>query len=230
MFGLVSQNIRWRYVSDDIRRHPIKWNFIFVRVFFCGPISHSQRKILRRLGRTAAPTRKGSLGRDMPSVGTLVGLLLALTLRAASALLELSSSTSSSWRGLCRWPDWAPHRLGARALAPWACSWSLQGHEPNSAASSTLGSSKRIFCHRWSVCSNTLACPWWSLEGLLVAARNPPISYKKVLVNSAACQQSCLENNRPSACHRSCWASVEHRLWIHNAIGRWAYQAKKEEE
>ncbi len=168
----------------------------------------------------AVPTRKARLA----------GLLLALTRQAASALLELSSSTLSSWRGLCQQPDWAPHWLGTCTLAPWACSWRLQGHEPNSTASSTSGSSKRMFCHQWSVCSNVMACSWWSLEGLLAAAQNRPISYQKDLVNLAACLHSCLENNRPSACHRSCQASVEDRLWIHNAIDRWAYQAKEEEQ
>jgi hypothetical protein len=44
----------------------------------------------------AIPLRKGSLGKDIPSVGTLIGLLLALTWQAASALLEPSSSTSFS--------------------------------------------------------------------------------------------------------------------------------------
>jgi hypothetical protein len=136
---------------------------------------------MRRLGGTACSFKKGSLGRDMPSVGMLVGLLLALTWQAASDLLELSSSTLSSWRGLCRQPDWAPHRLGDRALAPWALSGSLQGHEPNSAASGTLGSSERFFCRQWLACSNMLVCPWWSLEGLLAAAQNWPIFYKKVL-------------------------------------------------
>ncbi len=34
------------------------------------------------------------------------------------------------------------------------------------------------------MCSNTLACPWWSLEGLLAAAQNWPISYQKVLVKT----------------------------------------------
>jgi hypothetical protein len=204
-----------------------------LRVVSCGSISRSSpKKFWERLSGMAVLTRKGSLGlgRDIPSVGTLVGLLLALTWQAASALLELSSSTSSSWRGLCQWPDGAPHQLGARALAPWACSWSLQGHEPNSAASGTLGSSKRIFLRRWLACSNTLACSWWSLEGLLAAAQNRPISYQKVLVNSAACWHSCPENNRPSACCHSCRASVEDRLWIHSAIGRWAYQEKEEEQ
>ncbi len=202
-----------------------------MRVVSRGSISCSfPRKFWERLSRTAALMRKGSLGRDMPSIGMLVGLLLALTWLAASVLLELSSSTSSSWRGLCQQPDWAPHRLGARVLTPWACSWSLQDHEPNSAASCTLGSSKRIFCHRWLACSNTLACPWWSLEGLLAATQNRPISYQKVLVNLAACWHSCPENNRPLACHCFCQASVEDRLWIHSAIGPWAYQAKEEEQ
>ncbi len=160
----------------------------------------------------------------------LVGLLLVSTRWAASGLLELSSPTSTSWCGLCQQPDWALCRHGARTLAPWDRSWSLQGHGPNSAASITLGSSNRIFHRQWLACSNVLACSWWSLEGLLTAAQNWPISYQKVVINSSACQHSCLENNRPSACWCSCQASVEDRLWIHNAIGWWAYQAKKEEE
>ncbi len=142
----------------------------------------------------------------------------------------VSSSTLSSWRGLCQRPDWAPHWLGTCTLAPWACSWSLQGHEPNSTASSTSGSSKSFFCRRWSACSNVLACSWWSLEGLLAAAQKRPISYQKVLVNLAACRHSCLENNRPSACRHSYQASVEDRLWIHSAVDRWGYQAKEEEQ
>jgi hypothetical protein len=157
----------------------------------------------------AIPTRKGSLWKDIPSVGMLVGLLFASTWRAASALLEPSSSTSSSWCGLCRQPDWAPHQLGACTIAPWACAWTLQGHKPNFTVSSTSGSPKRIFYHWWSACSDTLSRPWWSLEGLLAAAQNWPISHQKVLVNLAACGHSCFENNRPSACRHSCWASVE---------------------
>ncbi len=183
-----------------------KTKFYFCEFFFAVPFL---RIFLRCLGGMAIPLRKGSLGKDIPSVGTLIGLLLALTWQAASALLEPSSSTSFSWCGLCRRPDWAPHQLGARTIAPWACSWSLQGHKPNSAASSTSGSSKRFFCRQWFACSDTLACPWWSLEGLLAAAPNWPIFYQKVLINLAACWHSCLENNRPSACRHSCWAYVE---------------------
>ncbi len=66
--------------------------------------------------RNGCSYEKGSLGRVMPSIRTLVGLLLALTWQAASALLELPSSTSSSWRGLCWQPDWAPRRLSTRAF------------------------------------------------------------------------------------------------------------------
>ncbi len=192
-----------------------------MQVVSCGSISRLfPQKIWERLGRMAVPTRKTRL----------VGLLLALTRQAASALLELPSPTSTSWCGLCRQSDWAPCRLGAHALAAWDRSWSLQGHGPNSAASSTLGTSKRIFCWLWLACSNVLACSWWSLEGLLMAAQNWPISYQRVLVNSTACWYSCLENNNPSACWRSCRAPVQDGPWIHNAIGRWAYQAMKEEE
>ncbi len=132
--------------------------FYFCKLFLAVQFpARPPQKIWERLSGMAVPTRKASLA----------GLLLALTRQAASALLELSSSTLSSWRSL-RWqPDWAPHWLGARALAPLACSWSLQGHKPNSAASSTSGSLKSVFaindCHaeirwlvlggRWKACS-----------------------------------------------------------------------------
>jgi hypothetical protein len=136
---------------------------------------------------------KGSLGKDILSVGMLVGLLLALTRQAASALLGLASLPSTSWCSLCRRLDWSPYRLGACMHVPGDRSWSLQGRVPNSATSSTLGSSKRFFCHQWLVCINVLACSWWSLEGLLTAAQNWPISYQKVLKNtSSACRRSCV--------------------------------------
>jgi hypothetical protein len=170
----------------------MKRNFIFASCFSRSHFSLATKNF-ETPRRNGCSYKKGSLGRDMPSIGMLVGLLLALTWRAASALLELSSSILSSWRGLCRRPDWAPHWLGAHALAPWACFWSLQGHEPNSAASGTSGSSKRIFCHWWSACSNMLASSWWSLEGSLAAAQNWPISYKKVLDKKfSACRHSCV--------------------------------------
>ncbi len=107
--------------------------------------------------------KKGSLGRDMPSIGTLVSLLLALTWQAASALLGLSSLTSSCWHGLCQWLDWAPYQLGACTLAPWDRSWSLQGHKPNSAASSTSGSLNIFFAiYDWhaAMCWLVLGGPW----------------------------------------------------------------------
>ncbi len=169
-----------------------KTKFYFCKLFLVVPFLIGNKNI-ETPWRNGCSNKKCSLGRDMPSIGTLVGLLIALTWQAVSALLELSSSTLSSWCGLCRWPDWAPHRLGAHALAPWACSWSLQGHKTNSATSGTLGSSERFFCRWWLACSNMLACPWWSLEGLLKTAQNWPISYKKVLgKKSSACRHSCV--------------------------------------
>ena len=220
---LLLRSIRWGHVSNGIRTCPYN-KIIFLQVVSCGPISRSSPKqFWEHLGLTAVPTRKARL----------VGLLLALTRQASSALLELSSPTSTSWHGFCWQADWAPYQLSTLALAPWDCSWSLQGHGPNSTASSTSGSLKRIFCCWWLVCSDMLACPWWSLDGLLAAAQNWPISYQKVLEeNSSACRHSCLENKNPSACWRSCRAPVEDGLWIHNAIGRplgipWV---KKEEE
>jgi hypothetical protein len=162
----------------------------------------------------------------MPSIGMLLGLLLALTQQAASALLELSSSILSSWRGLCQWPDWAPHQLGTCALAPWACSWSLQGHEPDSTASGTPWSSKRIFLplmismQRYAglalVVLGRLARGHTKLANLLQEG-----SWQKILSLSAfLCALK-------EACRHSCRAPVEVGLWIHNAIGRQAYQAKK---
>ncbi len=165
--------------------------FYFCKLFLAVPflVGNKNFEMPRRNG---CSYEKGSLGRDMPSVGTLVCLLLVLTWQGASALLELSSPTSTRWHGLCRQTDWAPYQLGARALAPWDRSWSLQGHEPNSATSSTSGTSKRFFCCWWLVWSDVLACSWWSLEGLLAAAQNCPISYQKVLVNFSACWHSCM--------------------------------------
>ncbi len=158
------------------------WNEIsFLRVVSCSLISCLQRKKIGTPCRNGCSYEEGSLGKEMPSVGTLVGLLLATTRLAASALLEPSSSASSSWCGLCWRPDWDPYRLGTHALAPRVCSWSNQGRKPNSAASSTSGSSKMISHHWWLVYSNKLACLWGSLGGLLAAAQNRPISYQKVL-------------------------------------------------
>ena len=48
-------------------------------------------KILRTSRWDDCSYEKGSLRKDIPSIGTLVGLLLALTWQAASALLGLAS-------------------------------------------------------------------------------------------------------------------------------------------
>jgi hypothetical protein len=65
-------------------------------------------KILRTSRWDDCSYEKGSLRKDIPSIGTLVGLLLALTWQAASALLGLANLPLTSWRGLCQWSDWPP--------------------------------------------------------------------------------------------------------------------------
>ncbi len=162
---------------------PVQRNFIFASCFLRSHFSFVT-KFLRKSWQNGHSYKKGSLGKDIPSVGTLVGLLYALTWQAASALLGLTSLPSTSWGGL-RWQsDWASNWLGACTRVPGDRSWGLQGRGPNSAASSTSGSLKRFFCCWWLACSNTLACPWWSLEGLLAATQNWPISYQKALVKT----------------------------------------------
>jgi hypothetical protein len=132
---LLLRSFLWGHISDIVRRCLYN-KILFLQVVSCGPITRSSpQKFWEHLSGLDVPTRKARL----------VGLLLALTRQAASALLELSSSTSTSWLGLCRRPDLAPYWLCACALKPWDRSWSLWGHGPNSTANSTLGSSKRFF-------------------------------------------------------------------------------------
>jgi hypothetical protein len=73
---------------------PVQQNFIFVSCFLRSHFLLAM-KIIEMPWRNGCSYEKGSLERDMPSIGTLVGLLLALTWQAASALLELSSPTST---------------------------------------------------------------------------------------------------------------------------------------
>jgi hypothetical protein len=135
--------------------------FYFCELFLAVPF-HLSWKILRTPRRNGCSYEKGSLGKDIPSIGTLVGLSLALTWKAASALLGLTSFLLINRHGLCRWPDWAPYRLSARAHAPGDQSWCFQGRVPNSAASSTLGSLKRFSCRllsREGVALRYWVCP-----------------------------------------------------------------------
>ncbi len=119
--------------------------------------------------RNGCSYEKGSLGKNIPSIGTLVGLLLALIWRAASALLGLASLPSTSWCGFCQRLDWSPYRLGARAHKPGDHFWSLQGRVPNSAASSPSGSLKRIF----AINDQRTAMCWLVLGGPRKACSRP---------------------------------------------------------
>ncbi len=201
----------------------MKQNFIFASCFLRSHFLFATKKIETPCW-NGCSYEKGSLGKDMPSVGMLVGSLLATTGLAACALLEPSSSASSSWHGLCRQSDWAPYWLGARALAPRVCSWSDQGWKPNSAASNTSGSSKIFFCHLWLACSNTLACLWGSLGGLLVAAQKPANLLPEGLVDFPPCQHFPMPWKKLVGILLS---PVEEGLWIHNVLGYWAYHARR---
>jgi hypothetical protein len=66
----------------------MKRNFIFASCFLRSHFLMAT-KSFEMPWQNGCSYKKGSLGRDMPSIGTLVGLLLALTWQAASALLEL---------------------------------------------------------------------------------------------------------------------------------------------
>ncbi len=174
------QNIHWRNVSNNVRRCPMKQKFIFASCFLWSWFLFATKNIGTPC-RNGCSYKKGSLGKDMPCLKMLVCLLLAATRLAASALLEPSSSASSSWCGLCQRPDWGPHQLGAHTLTPRICSWSDQVRKPNSTMSSTSGFSKMISHHWWLACIDTLAHLRGSLGGLLAAAQNWPTSYQKVL-------------------------------------------------
>ncbi len=53
--------------------------FNFCKLFLAVPFLARHKKNLRMSWQNSCSYKKGSLGRDIPSVGTLVGLLLALT-------------------------------------------------------------------------------------------------------------------------------------------------------
>ncbi len=68
--------------------------FYFHKLFLTVPFL-ALHKILRTSHWNGCSYKKGSLGRDIPRIGTLVGLLLAMTWQAASALLGLASPSST---------------------------------------------------------------------------------------------------------------------------------------
>ncbi len=178
------RNIRWGHASNGVRRCLYN-KILFSQVVSRGPISCLKWYLLRqswRNGHNGCSFKKGRLGRDMPCLGTWLDFTsLHMIWQVASALVGLASLPLTSWRGLCQQPDWALYQLSTCARIPGDWSWSLRGHGPNPATSSTLCSFIRIFHCWWSASSNALACPWRSLEGLLMTAQNPPISYPKVL-------------------------------------------------
>jgi hypothetical protein len=86
-------------------------------------------------------------------------------------MTSVSMSASSSWCGIGRRSVWASFWRGARACAPGYHSWSVQARGLNSAANHASGVFGGFKRWRWSACSIVLACPCWSLEGLLFATQ-----------------------------------------------------------
>ncbi len=159
------RSIHWGHASDGILRY--SYNKKKFPVVFCGPIFCVSRNFWEDSDWMAVPLQRGSLIRDIPSIGDSGWL-------AAFALLVPASLPLSSWHCLSQQPDWALSWLGTYAHVPWNRSWSVRG--PNSAASSTLGSFWGISRHQWAACSNDAnvalvvlwrLCTWPRRIGLL---------------------------------------------------------------
>ncbi len=110
---------------------------------------------------TAVPSWKGSLTRDIPSIGDASWL-------AAFSLLVPASLPSSSWHGQSQQPDRALFCLCACAGAPGNCFWGVQPHGLNS-TSCTMRSLWGIPHSWWAVCSNEANLALVVLGRLLLA-------------------------------------------------------------
>ncbi len=75
--NLFLRSLRQDHASDDVRRCSYN-KILFLQVVSCGPNFGESRNIWDDSDGTAVPTGNGCLTRDIPSVGTLVGLLLLL--------------------------------------------------------------------------------------------------------------------------------------------------------
>jgi hypothetical protein len=222
-FGLVSQKHPLKESSDDVCRRHMKQNFIFASYFSRAHFPFAMKKNQNVLPERPFQWEKSWEGRA--KLGTLVGLLLATTRLAASAMLELSSPASSSWCGLCRQPDCDPHWLGTHALAPRVCSWDDQGRKPNSAASSAWGSLKKKLRRQWLACSNDRWLVFGSQEGLLAATKKWPIPHQKVLEKWQLVGILVLEGCSLAVVLVEPLLKVA--LWIHNVVGHLACQATR---
>ncbi len=90
------------------------------------------------------------------------------------------------------------------------------------------GSQKDFFAiNDWhaAICWFVLGGPWKARLGPHKIGQSPTRRFLTEILSLSAFLCTMKE-----ACRHSCRAPVEVGLWIHNAIGRWAYQAKKEEE
>jgi hypothetical protein len=119
---------------------------------------------------------------DMPKGSDSIG--------AASALLASASAPSSIWHGLGQRLVWASFWCSACARAPGYCPWSAQARRLNSAATYTSGVLGGINCNWWLARSVVLACPSWSLEGLLFVTQK--LVWERASVLLVTSTWSCL--------------------------------------
>ncbi len=116
--------------------------------------------------------QSGSLTRYIPSVGTLVGLLLLLCQLKLATIKQLGNDQTG---------------LASGSLPTWACqgiACGVQGTAVPTPPLVALQGPWRPFptVNDWHV-SVMLTWPWWSLEGLLAGARRiGPTPKKEVLV------------------------------------------------
>ncbi len=75
--------VRWGHASNGVCRRSYN-EILFLRIFTCNPNLCKLRNFWEDSDGMAVPTQNGSLTRDIPSVGTLVGLLLFALLAQAS--------------------------------------------------------------------------------------------------------------------------------------------------
>ena len=153
-----------------------------VRAFVNAERTHVSHKLFLASHFSTLPKwkflEKGSLTKTCREFVTPLALLLGYCLPrvrdfvgAASALLASACVPSSSQRGFGRRSVWAFFWHGACARIPGYCSWSVQTRGLNSVATCASGVLGGIIRQRWLAHRVVIACPCWSLEGLLFATQ-----------------------------------------------------------
>ena len=159
VLDLFLKTVHWGHTSESVRR---------CRELFLA--SHFSTLWNESFLRKAVLPRHAESTWLNPSF-SLLDFSFSLLVGAASVLLASACVPSSSRRGLGRRSVWESFWHEACARAPGFRSQSVQSQRLNSAATSALGVLWGINCRQWLARSVVLACPCWSLEGLLLATQ-----------------------------------------------------------